>query len=89
MKILNIAFVALLVLVVSSSLAVVHARHASRVLFVELGEEKSSRDALIVQYGQLQLEKGAWATHGRVERVARDQLKMKIPSQQSVVLIQQ
>ena len=58
-------------------------------LFVELGEQKQARDALNVQFGQLQLERSAWATHGRIERVAREKLKMSIPSQQSVVLIRQ
>lgn len=85
----KLMFVALLALVVSSSLAVVHARHQSRLLFVELGEQKQSRDGLNVEFGQLQLERSAWATHGRIERVAREQLKMSIPSQQSVVLIRQ
>jgi len=29
--------------------------------------------------GQLQLEQSTWGTHGRVERVAHDDLKMLIP----------
>lgn len=85
----KLIFAVLLALVLSSSLAVVHARHQSRLLFVELGEQKQARDGLNVQFGQLQLERSAWATHGRIERVAREQLKMSIPSQQSVVLIRQ
>ncbi len=89
MNIINMAFVLLLALAMVSALAVVHARHNSRVVFSELQAEKSARDNWEVQYGQLQLEKGAWATHGRIERMARSELKMTIPSQQSVVLIRQ
>lgn len=89
MNLLNMSFVALLLLVVMSSLAVVQARHNSRGVFTELQAEKTARDNWEVQYGQLQLEKGAWATHGRIERLARAELKMNIPSQQSVVLIRQ
>ena len=85
----KLLFATLLALVVCSSIGVVHARHQSRMLFVELGEQKQARDALNVQFGQLQLERSAWATHGRIERVAREELKMSIPSQQSVVLIRQ
>lgn len=89
MNSINILFAALLLLVLLSSLAVVQARHNSRTVFSILQAEKAERDNWEVQYGQLQLEKGAWATHGRIERLARAKLKMKIPSQQSVVLIQQ
>jgi len=89
MSLLNMSFAVLLLLVVASSLAVVQARHNSRSVFSELQTEKSRRDNWEVQYGQLQLEKGAWATHGRIERLARANLKMNIPSQQSVVLIRQ
>lgn len=89
MSLFNMSFVAMVFLVVLSALAVVQARHNSRSVFTSLQVEKSQRDNWEVQYGQLQLEKGAWATHGRIERLARDKLKMKIPSQQSVVLIQQ
>lgn len=89
MNLLNMLFAVLLLLVVVSSLAVVQARHNSRSVFSDLQAEKAVRDNWEVQYGQLQLEKGAWATHGRIERLARDNLKMKIPNQQSVVLIRQ
>lgn len=89
MNSVNLAFALLLTLVLVSALAVVHARHNSRVVFSSLQAEKAVRDNWEVQYGQLQLEKGAWATHGRIERMARSELKMNIPSQQSVVLIRQ
>lgn len=86
---LSFAFVTLLVLILISALSVVHARHQSRMLFVDLGQQKQLRDELDVQFGQLQLERGAWAGHGRIEQVARTELNMIIPSQQSVVLIKQ
>jgi cell division protein FtsL len=34
---------------------------------------------LDVEYGQLQLEMSTWATHPRVEKIARDRLHMVTP----------
>lgn len=79
----------LLLAVLGSALSVVNARHNSRKFFVALQASKAERDDLNIEFGQLQLEQSAWATHGRIERIARDKLKMRIPDQQSVVLIKQ
>ncbi len=35
--------------------------------------------ALDVEWGQLQLEQSTWATHTRVEQIARDKLGMHAP----------
>jgi cell division protein FtsL len=35
--------------------------------------------ALDVEWGQLQLEQSTWATHTRVEQIARDKLGMRPP----------
>jgi cell division protein FtsL len=82
-----IAISLLLLLVLGSATAVVYAKYASRKHFVELERLRSERDAVEVEWGRLQLEQGAWATHGRVERVARKRLQMRIPSSSEVVVI--
>lgn len=74
-------------IVLASSVAVVHAKYSSRRYFVELQGLRAQQDALEVEWGRLQLEQSTWATNGRVERIARDKLKMHIPSADEVVVI--
>jgi cell division protein FtsL len=77
----------LLLMVLASATAVVYAKYASRKHFVELEQLRSERDAVEVEWGRLQLEQGAWATHGRVERVARKRLQMRMPSSSEVLVV--
>lgn len=75
--------------VIGSALGVVYAKYESRKLFVELQKLQDKRDAMNVEWGQLQLEQSTWATHGRIEQVARNKLGMVNPSQETVVIIKQ
>ena len=77
----------LLLSVVVSALTLVWARHESRRQFVELRGMESQRDALDIEWGQLQLEQSTWATHGRIERIAREQLAMRTPAAAEVVIV--
>ena len=79
---------ALWVLLLGSSLAVVYGKHAARNQFTELQNLTRERDELDIEWGQLQLEQSTWATHGRVERVARDELKMLIPRATDLRIVQ-
>lgn len=73
--------------VVSSALALVYAKYESRKLFIELQSLQSKRDAMNIEWGRLQLEQSTWATHSRVERLARDRLGMVSPSPNQVVIV--
>ena len=77
----------LVVAVVMSAMAVVYAKHQSRKLFVEVQGLEAERDEMNIEWGQLQLEQSTWATHGRVEELAREQLKMTTPVQDAVVIV--
>jgi cell division protein FtsL len=77
----------MLLLVILSSVGVVYSKHESRKLFVELQNMKNEQDRMDVEWGRLQLEQSAWATHGRIENVARKRLDMVIPETKSVVVI--
>jgi len=79
--------IVLAVCVVLSSISVIYARHESRKLFVVLQSEKANRDDLVIEYGQLQLEQSAWATHGRVDEIARERLAMRLPEHSEVILL--
>jgi len=75
------------VAVLVTALAVIYAQHQSRKSFVELQELQKVRDEIDVQWGRLQLEQGAWTTHGRVEQIARNKLDMEIPNTDAVVIV--
>ena len=80
--------VALLALaVLASALGVVYAKHRSRVLFVQLNELQQQRDAMNVEWGQLQLELSTWATQSRIEQIARRRLRMKNVDFDDVVMM--
>ena len=72
--------VALLVILVACALSLVTSRHQARRLFVELEREQFLGRALETEYGQLQLEQSTWGMPARVEKIAREQLKMQLPS---------
>jgi len=75
----RIAVAVLWMAVLGSSLGVIYAKHEARNRFNELQQLTKARDDLDIEWAQLQLEQSTWATHGRVERVARDELRMVIP----------
>lgn len=85
---LRLIALALAALTLASALTVVWARHESRVLFVELQGLQAERDRLNVEWGRLQLEQSAWATKGRIERIAREDLSMQRPSDVEIVVVE-
>ena len=73
--------------VLATSIGVVYAKHQSRKVFIELNKLHAERDALNVEWGQLQLELSTLATHGRVEQIAREKLKMITPEYEQVLIV--
>ena len=69
----------LLAILIGCALSLVTSRHQARKSFVELEREQSRARALEVEYGQLQLEQSTWSMPARVEKVAREQLRMQVP----------
>jgi len=69
----------LLLIVVVCALGVVTSQHRARKLFQGLEGEQERARQLDVEYGQLQLEMSTWATHPRIEKIARDRLHMVTP----------
>ena len=65
--------------VIVSALSVVTSQHKSRKLYIELQKEKDRAQQMEVEWGQLQLEQSTWATPARVERIATQQLQMRLP----------
>jgi cell division protein FtsL len=69
----------LLAALIACALAVVTSQHKARKLYVELQKEQTAAKRLDEEWGQLQLEQGTWATHGRIERIATRELNMRLP----------
>ncbi len=80
---------ALALAVTLSAIAVVYSKHESRKLFIELQELTAERDRLNIQWGQLQIEQSTFATHGRVERVATDELALTRPALADIYVIEE
>ncbi len=72
---------------VIAALAVVYLKHESRRSFVEWQDLIAERDALNVEWGQLQLEQSTLATHTRIEHLAHSRLRMAAPAADAVVLL--
>ena len=70
-----------------SAIAVVHARHRHRQLFVELSGLEKARDELNIEFGRLQLEQATWAESNRVDQIARSRLGMKFPETGEIVVV--
>ena len=77
----------LLLATIVTAMSSVFARHESRKLFVQLQQLEAERDAMNVEWGQLQLEQSTHTTHGKVEDAARKRLGMEIPGPDQVVIL--
>ena len=79
--------ITLVVLIMTSAVGVIYAKHRNRMLYVELRDLQSQRDDLNIDWGRLQLEQSTWATHGRIEAVARKKLGMRNLNYEEVVVV--
>lgn len=81
-------FAAILILAVMvSAIGVIYAKHRNRMLYVELTRLQQQQDEFNVEWGRLQLEQSTWATHGRIETVARNKLGMRNVDYGEVVIL--
>lgn len=69
----------LLAFLIACALALVTSQHQARKLYIELQKEQDLAKQLEIEWGQLQLEQGTLAMHGRVEKIATEQLNMRVP----------
>jgi len=83
----RILAVMLLAEVMTSAVGVIYAKHRNRMLYVELSRLQQQRDELNTDWGRLQLEQSTWATHSRIENVARKKLGMHNVDYAEVVIL--
>ena len=77
----------LLLLVLASALAVSYSVHETRRLTASAQALQAEQDRLQTQWGQLLLERSTWGAYGRVERLAREKLNMKVPEGDERVVV--
>ncbi|MDH5301914.1 MAG: cell division protein FtsL [Gammaproteobacteria bacterium] len=77
----------LVVAVMLSALAVVYVKHQNRVVYADLQHLQKLRDEMNVAWGQLQLEQSTFATHSRVEQIAREKMGMTLPGAKEIVIV--
>lgn len=77
----------LLGVLIACALSLVTSRHQARSLFVELERARAQARAYDTEYGQLQLEQSTWGMPLRVEKIARDQLRMQLPTSARTELV--
>jgi cell division protein FtsL len=70
----------LLAVLIACALSLVTSRHQARRVFVELERAQAEARGYETEYGQLQLEQSTWGMPARVEKIAREQLRMQLPS---------
>lgn len=77
----------LLAVLTVCALGLVTSQHQARKLWAALEREQARAQALEVEYGQLQLEASTWATPARVEKSARERLRLHPPGIKRLQLV--
>lgn len=60
-----------------------------RAQYVELQDLVRERDRLQMEWEQLGLEKSTWATHARIDVLAKEKLRLEAPSAAEIVVVTQ
>lgn len=83
---MTLAIVAM-VAAAAAAVALAYTKHESRKHFMELQKLSEERDALNVEWSQLQLEQGTHAAHSQIEKKAKGPLALKSPEAGDIFLI--
>jgi cell division protein FtsL len=74
--------------VTASGVWVTDAKHHARQLFIELERLNREQDQLQIDWGRLQIEQSTWATHPRIESLARERLHLTNPADEQLVVVE-
>jgi cell division protein FtsL len=70
-----------------SALAVIFCKDYSRSVFIEIESNQRALDQYEVEWGQTRLELSTYANQNRVEAIARERLKLVMPTRDSIIYI--
>ena len=85
----QVALLLIILTVLMSALGIIYVTHDTRVLHAQYQNNLTEQDRLLMQHGQLLLERSTWMLQSRIERIAESQLGMIIPDNKSVVIIRE
>ncbi|BBP81579.1 cell division protein FtsL [Pseudomonas sp. No.21] len=77
----------LFIAVLVSAIGVSYSAHWNRQLLNKLYTELSVRDKAQAEWGRLVLEQSTWTAHNRIESLASEQLKMRIPEPAEIRMV--
>ena len=69
------------------SIDYVFSRHQTRKVFAELQGLEQEQQDLNTEWGRLQLEKSTLVGNNRIESVAKEQLGMRLPTPEQIIVI--
>ena len=72
---------------VISALAVIISKYHSRLVFIEIQKQEKMLDNYEVEWGQLQLELTMLTEENRIERVAKEKLKLRMPQRDKIIYL--
>ncbi len=84
----TLCLLTIMLVVLLSGLGVVTTKFMTRELFKEHQILAQEADALEVEWNQLLLEQGAWATNARIEQVAHGHLNLEFPKVADISVIE-
>jgi cell division protein FtsL len=70
-----------------SGVWIVRAEHQSRQLFIRTEALSREQDQLEIDWGRLQIEQSTYATHPRIESLARERLDLTVPNDDQLVVV--
>ncbi len=73
--------------VLLSAIAVSYSAHWNRQLLNTLYGEMNIRDKAQAEWGRLILEQSTWTAHNRIETLATEQLKLRVPEPGEVRMV--
>lgn len=74
-------------MVLVSAVLVIYAAYDTRNKFNDLEVLRAQQDDLQIEWGKYLLEESAWASFGRIEKIAIEKLSMSVPSTQQMVMV--
>ena len=83
----SLLMLVLFIAVLGSALSVAYCAHWNRQLLNGLYAELSYRDKAMAEWGRLVLEQSTWTAHNRIETLASEQLKMRVPDAGEVRMV--
>ena len=79
----------LALLVIMSALGVIYSSYKSRQLFSDVQQQYAKALQLEEQWGRLLLEQSTWASHVRIEKLAKTKLSMTVPDPSATVVVKE